>query len=118
MVDGVAARFGGRRLALQDSLRALVAHRRAAGEGDQAGVLTAGRREHWEAGRERTRSLKVAGLKVARLSAVFNQGPTKRHPSVLAASLLAGVWGGGKARSEPLLHFFRIKANHIYNAFA
>ena len=48
LVAGVAARLSRSRLAVQNSLRALVAHWRAAGEGNQARILTAGRREHWE----------------------------------------------------------------------
>lgn len=50
--DGEAAGLGGR-LTFKHSLCALVTNRRAAGEGNQARILTAGRREYWDVGRDR-----------------------------------------------------------------
>lgn len=50
--DGEAAGLGGR-LTFEHSLCALVTNRRAAGEGNQARILTAGRREYWDVGRDR-----------------------------------------------------------------
>lgn len=62
LADRVAASLRGCSFAFQNSLSALVAHGRAAGEGNQAGILTAGRWEHWEVREERDSMLKMASL--------------------------------------------------------
>ena len=49
------------RLAFEHCLCALVTNGRAAGEGNQAGILTAGWREYWEMGREREREREREG---------------------------------------------------------
>ena len=58
------------RLAFEHCLCALVTNGRAAGEGNQAGILTAGWREYWEMGRERQREREKSTLEVASL---YNQ---------------------------------------------
>lgn len=67
--DREAAGLRGR-LTFKHSLCALVTNRRAAGEGNQARILTAGRREYWEVGRDRGRRVQ---LKVANLSTFSRQ---------------------------------------------